>query len=336
VRLLRPGGTKCLWRLSRRFICRRWTAPNKEVRSSWERADAKVGWVELSGLDRDFHKGDRLSEDEIAAFVVEKWQFKTVASLPSPDVDFAIIVMDMEFDDNAIKELVKIEHLGKMRGLALRYTKVSRASFGYIAELKELRSLSLPDFGGDLKELGHLKHLSCLSLASVRALTDDELSEVGKLGALEALNLNNTLISNKGLGHLGKLKKLKQLNLSETKNITDLGIKDLAALGQLEMLNLDRTRISGEGLKWLEANNKLSLLVLGGDDLTLEGLKQLVKLKEIRSLHLSGDSITDQVLDLVGQMDKLETVVISSKMVTDLGVLRLRQSLPSLDVIRFK
>ena len=102
-----------------------------------------------------------------------------------------------------------------------------------------------------------------------------ELTEAD-LANLTSLNLNNTIMMDKGLRVIPKLKKLGNLRLFGTQ-ITDAGLKELVKRQQLTALDLGSTHITDAGLKEFPKLKMLRSLNLNDTKVTRMGVARLQK-----------------------------------------------------------
>jgi len=104
-----------------------------------------------------------------------------------------------------------------------------------------------------------------------RPATDDDLKVFGILSEVTVLNLENTQVTDAGLGDLASLRSLQWLRLDGTR-VTDAGIEKIASLN----------------LPYLE------ILDLSGTDITDAGLVHLRRLKSVHYVNLTGTHVSDR------------------------------------------
>jgi hypothetical protein len=105
------------------------------------------------------------------------------------------------------------------------------------------------------------------------------MATVGKLPVLIKLSLDNTNISDKGLGVLRSLSKLQYLNVVGTK-VTAGGLQALKDLPELHTLYLYRTAVNSADLASLKQAFPKAVLDTGGYTLPLlEGDTTLITQK---------------------------------------------------------
>lgn len=114
---------------------------------------------------------------------------------------------------------------------------------------------------------------------------------IAHLTGLRILELEDTVISTKGIKHLGNLKSLEYLSMSG--EITDVGLAEIAQLQSLKGLYLRESRLTDAGLAHLANLTSLEELALGQGRMTNAGLAHLAKLTSLHYLMLSGNNFTD-------------------------------------------
>ena len=110
-----------------------------------------------------------------------------------------------------------------------------------------------------------------------------ELTEAD-LAKVTSLNLNNTIMMNKGLKEIPKLNKLGNLRLFGTQ-ITDTGLKELVKRQQLTALDLGSTHITDAGLKEFPKLKMLRSLNLNDTKVTRMGVTRLQELIPNCKIH---------------------------------------------------
>jgi len=102
------------------------------------------------------------------------------------------------------------------------------------------------------------------------------------------------------------LNEVSILNLENTQ-ITDAGLGDVAGLRNLQWLRLDGTRVTDAGIDKIANLPYLEVLDLSGTDITDAGLVDLRKLKSMHDVNLTGTQVTDTgVAELQGALPRLK------------------------------
>jgi Leucine-rich repeat (LRR) protein len=142
--------------------------------------------------------------------------------------------------------------------------------------LKRLRKLSLGRAPvSSLSPVAGLTNLEELSLAGT-SIADDALHALENLPNLRKLDLDQTAITGRGLGHLAGPPKLAELSLAGSK-VSDLFAAEVGTLTKLERLSLAGCTFSDAGLKHLAGLGNLRELDLRGTNVTAEGTAALAK-----------------------------------------------------------
>lgn len=152
--------------------------------------------------------------------------------------------------------------------------------------------------------------------------TDSKLSDLARfegLSKFENINLNDSDVTDSGLGYLKGSIKLHSLYLASTA-VTDAGLVVLRELTNLRLLILAGTKISDPGLENVEGLLKLETLGLSRTAITDKSLAYVGKLVNLRSLYLASTRITDTGLESIKGLTELETLIIHSTNISDKGI----------------
>ena len=169
------------------------------------------------------------------------------------------------------------------------------ASVAHVADMRELRRLSLPRF--DLTDRG-----------AIALEVHPEMTY---------LKLPETLITDDGLAHIRHMHKLWHLDLSGLPGVTDAGLVHLQDMNNLRWLYLSQTSVTGPGLEHLRGMNSLQSLFLAETPLMDEGIAHIGQLKSLRELNLSSTRITDAGLAQLGDMPNLGRLELEGTLITD-------------------
>lgn len=247
--------------------------------------------------------------------------------------------------------MLPIQALTKLSHLALDGTQVTSDSLAQLAELKELRTLSLrltkiDDTG--LEHIAALPNLEALYLDGARRITEVSLNSMISIRTLKELHLAGIQLGKSGLQklkqlpqldflkisltapeitdadlyHLKDLPALRVLDLHETK-ITDAGLVHLGSLTKLEYLTLWKTGVTDSGLVNLRGLHRLYELDLGETRVTGKGFSFLEGLTNLQYLELSGSPITDEGLAQVAKLTNIALLYLDRTQITDEGLRRL-------------
>jgi hypothetical protein len=149
-------------------------------------------------------------------------------------------------------------------------------SFGFIAELKNLRSLNLE---------------YCVELS------DEAVAAISKSSSIESLNLGSCKkLTAASAAHLAAMTSLKELNLHDVR-LPDAAIKNLVKIKSLTSLDIALSPVSDETLAeiaTLPSLKKLNLAVC--PNVTFKGIKNLAPLR-LDSIELASlGSVDDKEL----------------------------------------
>jgi Leucine-rich repeat (LRR) protein len=117
------------------------------------------------------------------------------------------------------------------------------------------------------------------------------MSHIAHLTGLKVLELEDTVISVKGVKLLCNLESLERLSLS--KELTDEGLAEISQIQSLKGLYLKESRLTDAGLVHLANLTSLEELALGQGRMTNAGLAHLARLPSLRYLMLAGKNFTD-------------------------------------------
>ena len=174
-------------------------------------------------------------------------------------------------------------------------------------------------------------------------LSMPDLADLKDLRQLESLYIQNTFVTDAGLGNLKGLARLTTLSLGFENAggiichpicVTDAGLVHLRGLTELKTLELDHSRITGAGLSHLKELAKLERLSLRKSRLTDAGVEHAGGLSKLRSLDLSYTKITDVGLEHLRGLTNLRLLDLPNTKITDEGVKKLQQALPNCKISR--
>jgi hypothetical protein len=172
-----------------------------------------------------------------------------------------------------------------------------------------LRALDLS--GTDVKDttLKSLRtpNLHELALSNSKNLTDAGFASLVNLGSLRQLNIDQTQITDAGIGRLAAAPHLESLDLGMYSNLTDGCVVEIAKLSHLTHLNMHG----------IDPKGKLSLLK---------------KLPSLEWLGLASTTLTDKDLFNISQLPKLKTLDLDKATITERGFAQLVKNSPALEV----
>ena len=169
-----------------------------------------------------------------------------------------------------------------------------------------------------------LPFVDSLSVLDVQQteITDIGLGTIAKLTALQSLNLSGTKITGGGLARLAALDKLRHLNLREC-HLTPEDLSMLSGLPSLRTIELPSSAITDEVLAVLGQLRHLQSLMLAKGPFTDRGLSSLAPLEELTMLDLSETATTDSGLQHLVGLTQLKRLRLSQTAITGRGLSRL-------------
>ncbi len=174
---------------------------------------------------------------------------------------------------------------------------------------------------------GRLRNIAAFPEIREVSLQDTDLSDTG-LGYLSecrgvnCLELSNTEVTDAGVEKLTKLTELRELYLAHTA-VSDKCAEDIAKMSRLEVLVLSDTHFTELGLSRIAGLPALTQLSLNGTRVTGNALSRFAARSSIKYLELSRTDIDDRSLQHVIWMQNLEGLDLSSTGVTDKGLVAL-------------
>ena len=166
-----------------------------------------------------------------------------------------------------------------------------------------------------LDQLGAFRETRSLDI-SLPDSSDAYLRPLSGFYRLESLQINSSLVTERGLQDIAKCRTLKELVLIEA-SIGDEGLKLLAELS-LERLDLTETRVTGAGMDTIAKMPKLRWLNLRGTGVDDAGVARLTGLP-LESLYLGGTKVTDAGLAAMGTMN-LRMIDLDATNIGDAGL----------------
>jgi hypothetical protein len=208
------------------------------------------------------------------------------------------------------------EPLGELR----KYGSVSTSGVWVDGQLHGLRFVaaceSLEQFREAMKVLRRCPSVNRIYVQKMMNLRD-ALVEVAAIDHIAALELRRTDVNEADLVVLAGMKSLQFLDLSRNPSVTDAGIAGLAGLENLRYLNLTDTRVTGTGLKDRADMVSLEQLRLKDCPVTDESLVVIPRFPKLTLLHLGGTQVSDTgLMGLVG-WHSLQQVFWSDRMTID-------------------
>lgn len=231
-----------------------------------------------------------------------------LSTVPVPDVPFALYVYEWA----AHGRLQQANRFPTIESLNCSCANISELDVAALTALRNLRSLdlSLTQISwGAPSALTGFPQLIDLNLCGTRLHDGTTDLIVEKLPRLQALNVNDTPITDAGVRTLAGHKTLRHLHLRGTK-VTDAGLTSLPPM-KLQTLDLGFTGITDAGLKHVGGLTTLEALMVYRTAVTDRGVADLAGLTRLRhlNLHVTG-GIGDAGVKTVGRLPELESLIL--------------------------
>lgn len=181
------------------------------------------------------------------------------------------------------------------------YARANLENLAQLQQLEELRLLGAGVEGNIAALVRNNPNLHLLDLANCQ-LNRDDMKSVAALTSLSELYLRCTSISANDLAPIAGMKTLRRLDLSAA----DLVNSDFSLLSKLELVDLDLSYSYIASLVYLTHMTSLTHLGLEGcTNLTQEGVANLAQLSRLSLLRLGGTNLSYTILSEVGKLSRL-------------------------------
>lgn len=185
-----------------------------------------------------------------------------------------------------------------------------------------------------LKAVTHLTGLKELSLDNTD-ITDSGMGMLSSFPQLEELALNSR-VTDRGMVHVAQLKSLKRLYFPGTTKVTSVGLQHISKLTSLEELYLGEG-IGDAGLAHLRGLPRLTYLCLYGPRFTDAGMVHVKAIPSLRifSIHEAYSRVGNAGLAQISELPNLEILCVGGmRGITDAGIAHLAKmrSLRKLDI----
>jgi len=174
----------------------------------------------------------------------------------------SLTALDLGFTGVTNDSLRHIGTLGKLEKLCLCYTLVSDEGFSHLRKLSLLTYLNIADTNisssSIIKYIRNMVKLEVLNLYDIE-VGDNALRCVADLHCLRELSLDQSAVSDAGVGHLGTLMMLKQLHLRGNVGVTDQSLIVFRKLASLKYIDVRDTSVSYAGIACLRKSRILEM-----------------------------------------------------------------------------
>ncbi len=173
------------------------------------------------------------------------------------------------------------------------------ASAHNIVPAKETADLAKYERGTSIAAfMSHINSSDLFIDASGYDLRDEDLEALKEDQRLNAIRVNDTKITDVGMGTLGKLERLVTLSANHTR-ITDAGIAKISHLPNLETLHVSENRLTNAAAAPISKLKKLTDLTLCDTLFSDQGIKKISGLRHIRKLQLNRTLVADAGVKVV-------------------------------------
>jgi len=229
-------------------------------------------------------------------------------------------------------DLQVVATMSGLKSLVVADSDITDQGLAFLTNLPNLVSLDLSHSditGAGLQSIGSFKKLDELNLSGT-AINDADLQHIPR--RLSSLVLAWCNIGDKATEYLKGMQRLRILDLEET-SVTEIGVGQLVTLGQLSDLNLSGIPMSPEAIRKLNRFPLLTTLELSGWELSADHYQAILELDGILDLDLSRTNIDDEGLLRLLKLRDLRSLDVEGTEVTSSGIDRFYRRRP--DVILF-
>lgn len=159
------------------------------------------------------------------------------------------------------------------------------------------------------------------------------IDDISRLKKLNTLSLDNSKLSSETVGCLGRLTRLDTLMLWGPTG--DEVLPEFHRLTNLRVFLVIGRAITDKGLAYLCRFQRLEDLTLVETSITDGGLQNLSRLPNLKRLYIEKARITDSGLRHLESLSDLEVITLRDTQATESGVERLRNSLPTCEILFF-
>jgi Leucine-rich repeat (LRR) protein len=180
---------------------------------------------------------------------------------------------------------------------------------------------------------GLFQHAESISLDHKQFLADD-LTLLERIPTIRSVSFGWCRIGDEHVKHLAGLRRLELLQLDDGL-ISDRGLSNFARLTELQILSLEVNQIHGDGLQYIAGLAKLSNLNLDWNPISDDGLINLESLTNLEMLGLGHTKISDEGIVHLAHLKKLKYLNVGDTQVTRAGAMKLQVELPNCNIEPF-
>ena len=261
-----------------------------------------------SAIEREIRKLLNVSNNSVL-FTNALWEIKDftvpVDATSYADLKLLTALETLTIQNGTHSELSELSSLNNLTTLNISDTVVSDSDLAVIANLPNLRSLSLKNCS--VSSIDALAKATGLTYLDISGNAVRNLQALVNLQCLEYINISRNSVTN--LGYIAGLTALRKLDISYNT------LSDISALSGMTLLEeLIAQRVELSDLSALQTLNNLRVLNLSENKISsITALKDLKKLTE---LNLNKNSISD--ISSISALTKLEILRISNNKIKTL------------------
>jgi len=171
-----------------------------------------------------------------------------------------------------------------------------------------------------------------VTFVDANEVTDDVLKVICGLREIDALILDESTVTHKGIEHLNVLDKLAVLWI-DSPDIDDQALAGIARCRRLRKLfvtngNIDESAVTNEGIAHLNVLDKLEVLEIDSPHIDDHALAEIARSHKLRELYITNANIGDDGLDNLKLLDSLQNLCLDNTRVSQTGAAALSESLP--------
>jgi len=281
--------------------------------------------VVFASIPTDFGPATGLRNVEELELIGSKFIGEALSPLAGLDRLCKLSLHGRYISSDGLEAISRIPNLAVLDLGPLSLVQLSPDDFQMLRRVESLRTLRAGFTGKDLSGLAELSQLRQLSL-TVSGVKDNDLEHLANLTKLESLRLRGSNITDAGLKRLSKLTRLRSLDLNGC-GITGAGLAHLQSMHQLRELDLSGNPISSEGLKLLSGASALAKLTLNSTSVNDAVIGAIGTLDTVREVSLQRCGVTLEQLNRLASYKHIERIYFDGVEMNDFDLPMLKELL---------
>lgn len=147
----------------------------------------------------------------------------------------------------------------------------------------------------------------------------DDLPRLGELRELRELDLDASVITNRGMPLLGKLRSLKTLRF-RGRDVSSDGLQPLRGASNLDKLTVFGVNLNDKGAAVIASLANLTYLQWLGSAVDDNAFAEFTKLSKLKNLHINGNKVADGGFSSIRNCRDLEDLNVGGNPITDVGL----------------